>query len=69
MTEIVTLFRQFLYRDLAFILGGFIVLLSLAYAFRSCIRPIDWHYDWGKFPTAASMGCRDRRGRKAHQCD
>jgi hypothetical protein len=54
MTEIVTLFRQFLYRDLAFILGGSFVLLSLAYTFRGrgCIGPIDWHYDWGKFPTA-----------------
>jgi hypothetical protein len=44
MTEIATLFRQFLYRDLAFILGGFIVLWSLAYALRGRIGfpPIDW---------------------------
>jgi hypothetical protein len=44
MTEIATLFRQFLYRDLAFILGGLIVLWSLAYALRGRIAfpPIDW---------------------------
>src|SRR5262245_30195542 len=55
MTEIVALFRQFLYRDLAFILGGSIVLLSLAYAFRGCI-PSDWQkFDWEKFPTAGTV--------------
>jgi hypothetical protein len=44
MTEVATLFRQFLYRDLAFILGGFIVMLSFAYALRGRIGfpPIDW---------------------------
>jgi len=50
MTEVATLFRQFLYRDLAFILGGLIVLLSLAYAFRGCIA-IDWQKEWKELPT------------------
>jgi hypothetical protein len=53
MPEVVTLFKQFIYRDLAFVLGGSIVLLSLAYAFRvrapGCI-PIDWQKDWTEFP-------------------
>jgi hypothetical protein len=47
MAEVAALFKQFIYRDLAFIFGGSIVLLSLAYAFRGCI-PIHWE----KFPTA-----------------
>jgi hypothetical protein len=54
MPEVVTLFKQFIYRDLAFVLGGSIVLLSLAYAFRTrapgCI-PIEWQKDWKEFPT------------------
>jgi len=37
MSEFVTLFRQFLYRDLAFIVGGLTVLGSLAYALRGSI--------------------------------
>jgi hypothetical protein len=36
MTDLVSLFRNFIYRDLAFILGGAIVLLSAFYALRSC---------------------------------
>src|SRR5215469_17180513 len=36
MTGLVSLFRNFIYRDLAFILGGAIVLLSAFYALRSC---------------------------------
>jgi hypothetical protein len=38
MTDLVSLFRNFIYRDLAFILGGAIVLLSAVYALRSCAR-------------------------------
>ena len=34
MAEVAALFKQFIYRDLAFVFGGSIVLLSLAYAFR-----------------------------------
>src|SRR5260221_14708560 len=49
MTEFVTLFRQFLYRDLAFMLGGFIVFASLAYAFLG-FGLID---DWEKIPLAS----------------
>jgi hypothetical protein len=53
MPEVAALFKQFIYRDLAFVLGGSIVLLSLAYAFRvrapGCI-PIDWQKDWKEFP-------------------
>ena len=52
MAEVAALFKQFLYRDGAFILGGFIVLLSLAYAFRGGCIPIDWKKDWKEFPTA-----------------
>jgi|SRR6516164_3158863 hypothetical protein len=37
MTDLVSLFRNFIYRDLAFILGGSIVLLSTFYALRSCV--------------------------------
>jgi hypothetical protein len=53
MTEVVTLFRQFLYRDLAFILGGFIVFLRLAYAFRG--SPSFATIDWEKFPPASAV--------------
>ena len=53
MAEVAALFKQFLYRDLAFILGGSIVLLSLAYAFRGCI-PNGWqNLNWEKFPPAS----------------
>jgi hypothetical protein len=52
MTEFVTLFRQFLYRDLAFILGGFIVFGSLAYAFRGSV---DWPTLWQKFPPGSGV--------------
>jgi hypothetical protein len=42
MSEFASLFRQFLYRDLAFVLGGLVVLGSLAYAFRSWTSLIGW---------------------------
>lgn len=45
MAEVAALFKQFIYRDLAFIFGGSIVLLSLAYAFRDCI-PNGWQIAW-----------------------
>jgi hypothetical protein len=51
MAEVAALFKQFIYRDLAFVFGGFIVLLSLAYAFSGCI-PNVWQIDWKEFPTA-----------------
>lgn len=51
MSEVATLFRQFLYRDLAFILGGFIVLSSLAYALRGRIEFSA--IDWQKLPPAS----------------
>src|SRR5262249_32160428 len=54
MAEVAALFKQFLYRDLAFILGGFIVLLSLAYAFRGCI-PSHWQGYWEKFPVPSTV--------------
>jgi len=54
MAEVAALFKQFLYRDLAFILGGFIVLLSLAYAFRGCI-PSHWQEYWEKFPIPSTV--------------
>jgi hypothetical protein len=50
MAEVAALFKQFIYRDLAFVFGGFIVLLSLAYAFHGCI-PNDWQIAWKEFPT------------------
>jgi hypothetical protein len=34
MNDLVSLFRNFIYRDLAFILGGSIVLLTILYAFQ-----------------------------------
>jgi len=53
MAEVAALFKQFIYRDLAFVFGGSIVLWSLAYAFRDgdCI-PNVWQIDWKEFPTA-----------------
>jgi hypothetical protein len=39
MADLVSLFRNFIYRDLAFILGGSIVLLSILYTLQSCIPP------------------------------
>jgi hypothetical protein len=47
MPEVAALFKQFLYRDSAFIFGGLIVLLSLTYVFRGCIGP-DWQNSFGK---------------------
>src|SRR5215831_15164731 len=58
MAEVAALFKQFLYRDLAFILGGSIVLLSLAYALRGLpgFPAIDWQkIDWEKFPPASTV--------------
>ena len=53
MPEIAALFKQFLYRDSAFIFGGLIVLLSLTYVFRGCIGP-DWQkFVWEKSPPAS----------------
>jgi hypothetical protein len=53
MTEVAALFKQFLYRDSAFIFGGLIVLLSFTYVFRGCIGP-DWQkFVWEKFPPAS----------------
>jgi hypothetical protein len=37
MNDLVSLFRNFIYRDLAFILGGSIVILSILYSLQSCI--------------------------------
>jgi len=37
MNDLVSLFRNFIYRDLAFILGGSIVLVSAFYALRACV--------------------------------
>jgi len=54
MAEVAALFKQFLYRDLAFILGGSIVLLSLAYAFRGCI-PSHWLGYWEEFQPASTV--------------
>jgi hypothetical protein len=52
MSEFVTLFRQFLYRDLAFIVGGLIVLASLTNAVRGSI---DWFgIDPDKLPPAVA---------------
>ena len=53
MSEVATLFRQFLYRDLAFIFGGLIVLLSLAYALRGCIEFAA--IDWQKLPPGSTV--------------
>jgi hypothetical protein len=50
MAEVATLFKQFIYRDLAFVFGGSIVLLSLAYAFRDCI-PNGWQIAWKEIST------------------
>lgn len=36
MTDLVSLFRNFIYRDLAFILGGSIVIAATLYVLRSC---------------------------------
>ena len=53
MPEAAALFKQFLYRDSAFIFGGLIVLLSLTYVFRGCIGP-DWQkFVWEKSPPAS----------------
>jgi hypothetical protein len=54
MSEFVTLFRQFLYRDLAFIVGGLIVLGSLAYALRGSIGSLG--IDLDKLTTPAVAG-------------
>jgi len=54
MAEVAALFKQFIYRDLAFIFGGSIVLVSLAYAFRNCI-PNGWQIAWEGFPTAGTV--------------
>jgi hypothetical protein len=54
MAEVAALFKQFIYRDLAFVFGGFIVLLSLAYAFRGCI-PSHWQEYWDKFPIPSTV--------------
>jgi hypothetical protein len=53
MPEVAALFKQFLYRDLAFILGGSIVMLSFTYALRGRIGfpPIDWQ----NLPSASTV--------------
>src|SRR5262249_610324 len=50
MAEAAALFKQFIYHDLGFVFGGFIVLLGLTYAFHGCI-PNGWQIAWKEFPT------------------
>lgn len=50
MSEFVTLFRQFLYRDLAFIAGGVIALASLKMLFEAALT--------GSVLTRTACSCR-----------
>src|SRR5262249_36590687 len=50
MAEVAALFKQFIYRDLAFVFGGFILFFSLTYAFHGCFSN-GWQIAWKEFPT------------------